>query len=113
MTTEFRLLTLERRIRPRPALSPTLTTFDPMRLTMREQYELDQLLAGVAPLPGGRWDYARLSDDHLDRLTDLTRKAEGVEPSAPYRFMKHRDPGIGECWCADCLTLAGDGQVGA
>lgn len=113
MSTEFRLLTLERRIRPRPAPSPALTTFDPTRLTMREQYELDQLLAVLHPLPGERPDFDVLSDAQLERMSDLTNKAHGVEPSAPYMYMPHRDFSTGECLCGACLALAGDGQVGA
>lgn len=112
MTTEFRLLKLERRLPRRPPPSPA-SGFDPSRLTMREQYELDQLYAVLSPGVGRRQALAALTDAQLERMTELTQKAEGVGPSAPYRFMKHRDPGIGECWCADCLTPTGDGPVGA
>jgi hypothetical protein len=111
MSTEFRLLKLERRLPRRPPPSPA-SGFDPSRLTMREQYELDQLLAQYEPGLGRRQALAALTDEQLERMTELMRKAEGVGPSAPYRYMPHREPGSGPCWCVDCLATAGDGQVG-
>jgi hypothetical protein len=111
MSTEFRLLKLERGVRRRPP--PSLASgFDPARLTMREHYELDQLLAQYEPGLGRRQALAALTDEQLERMTSLTRKAEGVEPDPPYRSMPHREPGSGPCWCVDCLATAGDGQVG-
>ncbi len=89
--------------------------FDPMRLTFGEQIELDDLLRHVAPLPGEGWGAAleSLSVEELERAVELTRKGEGLAPTAPSRYMKHRPPTVGECWCAECLAAAaasaGDG----
>jgi len=86
--------------RPEPPAGPT--TFDPTRLTMREQDELDTLLAPIAPLPGERWNLEPLTAEQLDRSLDLMNKAHGVPPSPAYVGMRHRDPGIGPCRCPAC-----------
>ncbi len=80
------------------------SAFDPMRLSFAEQIELDDLLRPLAPLPGERWDLDSLSVEQLERAAELTNKAEGLPPSPAYRYMKHRDPGIGPCLCAACLA---------
>lgn len=100
-TLETRLDRL-RLVYRRPAPRTESSTFDPTRLTMREQYELDSLLAPLAPLPGEHWDFGPLTDAQLERSAELTRKAHGTPPPPAYRYMLHRDPGIGPCRCADC-----------
>ena len=97
MTTEGRLVRIEDRLRRRPA-PPAPTTFDPTRLTPREAYELDQLLAPLAPLPHEE-GLAALTDEQLERVVELMDKAHGIAPPDPWSYMAHRDPGIGECWC--------------
>ncbi len=99
MTTEFRLLKLERRLPRRPPPSPALAGFDSSRLTMREQYELDQLYAHLAPLPGERPDFDVLTTPQVERMSQLTDKAYGVEPPRAYAYMRHRDAGSGPCLC--------------
>ncbi|MBA3518939.1 MAG: hypothetical protein H0T75_15165 [Rhizobiales bacterium] len=115
MTLDKRLdrLTLVYR---RRELSPASgTAFDSMRLSFAEQIELDDLLRPLAPLPGEGWGAAleSLSTEELERAVELTRKASGEGPSAPYRYMSHRPPTVGECLCAECLAAAaasaGDG----
>ncbi len=90
----------------RPATSASNTAFDETRLSSAERSELDDLLRNVAPLPGKGWGAAleSLSAEALDRAVELTRKAEGLAPSEPYRYMKHRPPTDGECLCAECLA---------
>lgn len=97
---DVRLVRLEQRRPRRPA--PAASSFDPTRLTMREQWELDRLLAPLAPLPGERWELGPLTDAQLDRSAALMDKAHGIPPSPAYRDMPHRDPGIGPCRCRDC-----------
>jgi hypothetical protein len=80
--------------------------FDATRLSSAEQIELEGVLRNVEPLPGKGWGAAleSLSNEALDRAVDLTRKAEGLAPTAPFLYMKHRDPGIGPCLCAVCIA---------
>lgn len=52
------------------------------RLTLREQFELSELLKPLEGLPlhpNGRPDYGPLSDDQLERFYELTQKLEGPE----------------------------------
>ncbi len=97
MSIERRLIVLEERRRRRPAPPPP-STFDPSRLTMREQCELDQLLAHLAPLPGEHRALDALTSEELERMNELVRKAHGLPPEPSYPYMRHRD--IGACRCA-------------
>ena len=88
--------------RPEPPSGPS--AFDATRLSLAERVELDDVLRHVAPLPGKGWDFDSLSVEQLERAVELTNKAEGLAPSAPFLYMKHRDPGIGPCLCMACLA---------
>lgn len=92
---DFRLASLEKR---RPPRAPRAgSSFDPARLTAPEWEELDGILAPFATAP-----LDRMTDAHLDRAVELTRKAEG-QPLAPAHVgMRHRDPAIGPCRCVAC-----------
>ena len=106
MNTEKRLARLEVvwRRRERPA-EDAGTPFDAGRLTMREQYELDGLLALIEPAGRrGRADFAALDDDALERLVDLDQKAHGIPPAPPYYGMTHRPAEIGACACLGCAS---------
>ena len=106
MTLDRRLNRLQLVYRRREPPPGPGTSFDPQRLSFAEQIELDDLLRPLAPLPGERWDLDSLTDEQLERAAELTRKAEGLPPSPAFRYMRHRDPGIGPCLCAACLATA-------
>ncbi len=102
--TRTRLRLIEGRLPRRPAPPPS--SFDPARLGPREQGELDELLALATPRPGARWDWSALSDEQLERTSDLVNKGHGIAASPAYYGMPHRPPGIGECRCVDCERKA-------
>ena len=104
--TRTRLRLIEGRLARRPAPPPAPTGFDPYRLTPREMAELDELLALVPRRPGERWDLEPLTNDQLERMTELTEKAHGVPSSPAFFGMRHRDPGVGECKCVACARQA-------
>jgi hypothetical protein len=77
MTTEFRLLKLERRLPRRPPPSPALAGFDSSRLTPREQFELYRLLCCLAPVRGETCDYRPFGPAQEERLRYLSEIAYG------------------------------------
>ena len=99
MSVNRRLAVLEERRRRQPPPRPP-TPFDSSRLTMRQQAELDTLLAHLVPLPGEHWALEELTTEELERMNELVRKAHGLAPEAPYPYMRHRDADIGPCRCA-------------
>jgi hypothetical protein len=64
--------------RPEAPPAAGATAFDPARLTFREQFELDQLLAPLAPLPGEACDLDPLTLAQLERLAELSAKGYGT-----------------------------------
>jgi hypothetical protein len=59
--------------------SMATTRYDTSALSPFEQYELDGLLAKIEQRPrrpNGRPDYSGLSDDELDRMTELAEKMQ-------------------------------------
>ncbi len=72
-----RLTLLYRRLEPPPPV-----TVVPGALTLREEYELDQLLARVGRQGKGRADFSDLSDAEFARFDDLYCRYTGVPPDA-------------------------------
>lgn len=91
--------------RAKPTPDPTASDFNVGRLSLSEQIELDDLVGHLTPVPSQQWDFASLSLEQLERVAELTNKAKGKPPSPAYRYMKHRDPGIGPCLCEACLAM--------
>ncbi len=71
-----RLETAIRRTAPAPPGGDDVYDFS--HLSMREQFELDQLLAHEWPLPGESWAARELTGGERARLAELLARVEGA-----------------------------------